>query len=142
MARYDDLNTNMIAYGTVLSIVVLVIVLQGTQALTYSMVHYEDVRKDSKKSDAAAKVKSDQIATLDGYKRVAVADEKSDTPGATKSVLRIPIEEAQKLIGYVVFSNTIHYVRNSAVCCAILLHLWKCSGRRQDSGAIGRGWYR
>jgi uncharacterized ion transporter superfamily protein YfcC len=98
MARYDDLNTNMIAYGTVLSIVVLVIVLQGTQALTYSMVHYEDVRKDSKKSDAAAKVKSDQIATLDGYKRVAVADEKSDTPGATKSVLMIPIEEAKKLV--------------------------------------------
>jgi len=98
MARYDDLNTNMIAYGTVLSIVVLVIVLQGTQALTYSMVHYEDVRKDSKKSDTAAKVKSDQIATLDGYKRVVVADEKSDTPGATKNVLMIPIEEAKKLV--------------------------------------------
>ena len=98
MARYDDLNTKMIAYGTVLSIVVLVIVLQGTQALTYSMVHYEDVRKDSKKSDAAAKVKSDQIATLDGYKRVVVADEKSDTPGATKNVLMIPIEEAKKLV--------------------------------------------
>ena len=44
MARYDDLNTNMIAYGTVLSIVVLVIVLQGAQALTYSMVHFEDIR--------------------------------------------------------------------------------------------------
>jgi hypothetical protein len=62
------------------------------------MVHYEDVRKDSKKSDTAAKVKSDQIATLDGYRRVSVADEKSDTPGATKSVLMIPIEEAKKLV--------------------------------------------
>lgn len=98
MARYDDLNTNMIAYGTVLSIVVLVIVLQGAQALTYSMVHYEDVRKESKTSDTAAKVKSDQIATLNGYKKVAVADEKSDTAGATKNVLMIPIEEAKKLV--------------------------------------------
>jgi hypothetical protein len=98
MARYDDLNTNMIAYATVLSIVVLVIVLQGAQALTYSMVHYEDVRKESKKSDTAAQVKSDQIATLNGYKKVAVADEKSDVPGATKNVLMIPIEVAKKLV--------------------------------------------
>jgi hypothetical protein len=29
---------------------------------------------------------------------VSVADEKSDTPGATKSVLMIPIEEAKKLV--------------------------------------------
>lgn len=98
MARYDDLNTNMIAYGTVLSIVVLVIVLQGTQALTYSMVHFEDVRKESKKSDTAAQVKSDQIATLNGYKRVLVLDEKSDTAGATKPALMIPIEQAKKLV--------------------------------------------
>ena len=98
MARYDDLNTNMIAYGTVLSIVVLVIVLQGAQALTYSMVHFEDIRKESKTSDTAAKVKSDQIATLNGYKKVAVADEKSDTAGATKNVLMIPIDEAKKLV--------------------------------------------
>ena len=98
MARYDDLNTNMIAYGTVLSIVVLVIVLQGAQALTYSMVHFEDIRKESKTSDTAAKVKSDQIATLNGYKKVAVADEKSDTAGATKYVLMIPIDEAKKLV--------------------------------------------
>ena len=98
MARYDDLNTNMIAYGTVLSIVVLVIVLQGTQALTYSRVHFEDARKESKKSDTAAQVKSDQIATLNGYKRVLVLDEKSDTAGATKPVLMIPIEQAKKLV--------------------------------------------
>lgn len=97
MARYDDLNTNMIAYGAVLSIVVLVIILQGTQALTYSMVNYEESRKESKKSDSAEKAKSEQIASLSGYKRVLVPDLKSDTPGATKPVLMIPIDAAKKL---------------------------------------------
>ena len=47
MARYDDLNTKMIAYAAVLSIVVLVIILQGTQALCYNMVNSVDSVKDS-----------------------------------------------------------------------------------------------
>lgn len=98
MARYDNLNTNMIAYATVLSIVVLVIVLQGTQALTYSMVNYEDARKENRSSDTPGQVKSEQIATLNGYKKGQVLDEASATPGAMKDVLMIPIDEAKKLV--------------------------------------------
>lgn len=98
MARYDDLNTNMIAYATVLSIVVLVIVLQGTQALTYSMVNYEDARKESRSSDTPGKVKSEQLAALSGYKKGSVPDESAATPGAMKEVFMIPIEEAKKLV--------------------------------------------
>lgn len=98
MARYDDLNTKMIAYATVLSIVVLVIVLQGLQALTYSLVNSEDARKIGSKSDASAVAKSEQLASLDGYKKLNVPDETSATAGATKEIFQIPISEAKKLV--------------------------------------------
>jgi hypothetical protein len=98
MARYDDLNTKMIAYATVLSIVVLVVVLQGLQALTYFMVNGEDERKMSSKTDNAAVVKSEQIAALNGYKRAKVPDESAADPSATKEVLQIPISEAKQLV--------------------------------------------
>jgi hypothetical protein len=104
MARYDDLNTKMIAYATVLSVVILVIVLQGTQALCYSMLNYERSRKDTKIIDAATTMKSEQLQSLSGLaKRVEVIDEsappakKGELP-AVKKVIQIPIEEAQKLI--------------------------------------------
>jgi hypothetical protein len=103
MARYDDLNTKMIAYAAVLSIVVLVIVLQATQALCYYMVNAEDARKEGKKSDGAMVAKREQLDSLNGFKKVAVIDEAAEAPKKgeepkTKKVLRIPIEEAQKLI--------------------------------------------
>ncbi len=105
MARYDDLNTKMIAYATVLSVVILVIVLQGTQALCYSMLNYErSLKKDTKIIDAATKIKSEQLESLSGLaKRVEVIDEsapiakKGEQP-TMKKVIRIPIQEAQKLI--------------------------------------------
>ncbi|MCU0711144.1 MAG: hypothetical protein MUC43_03730 [Pirellula sp.] len=98
MARYDDLNTKMIAYATVLSIVVLVIVLQGLQALTYALVNSEDARKIGSKSDAGAVAKGEQLASLDGYKKLQVPDETSATPNATKEIFQIPISEAKKLV--------------------------------------------
>jgi hypothetical protein len=97
MARYDDLNTTMIAYGTVLSIVVLVIVLQGTQALTYNMVNSEDSLKSRTATDTASVVKSEQIKALSGYKKAQVPDEASQT-GGTKEVLMIPIEDAKQIV--------------------------------------------
>lgn len=103
MARYDDLNTKMIGYATVLSVVILVIVLQGTQALCYYMVNYERARKDTKINDAASIAKSDQLKSLNGFKRVEVVDELAPLPEkggqpAMKKVIQIPVEEAQKLI--------------------------------------------
>ena len=102
MARYDDLNTKMIAYAAVLSVVVLVIILQATQALCYNMVNAEDARKELNKSDHANVIKREQLDSLNGFKKVKVAD---DSPAATegaevpmKTIFQIPIEDAQKII--------------------------------------------
>jgi hypothetical protein len=103
MARYDDLNTNMIAYAAVLSAVVLVVVLQGTQALSYNMMSAEDASKETKKSDHALDIKRGQLDSLTVYKKVAVIDEAAPPPKkgeepAMKKVIQIPIAEAEKLI--------------------------------------------
>jgi hypothetical protein len=103
MARYDDLNTKMIAYAAVLSIVVLVIILQGTQALCYNMVNSVVSVKESNKSDQALVKKSEQLSALNGFKSALVIDEaaeppKKGEPQAMKKVIRIPIEDAQKLM--------------------------------------------
>ncbi len=103
MARYDDLNTNMIAYAAFLSIVILVIVLQGTQALCYNMISAVDAGKESKGASASSVVKSEQIDSLNGFKKSRIVDEQAKLPAkgeeaATKEVIHIPIMEAQKLI--------------------------------------------
>ncbi len=103
MARYDDLNTKMIAYATVFSVVILVIVLQGVQALCYNMLNYENSRKDTPIIDAATKTKSEQILSLNGFKAAEVIDETAPQPKkgenpTMKPVIHIPVSEAQKLI--------------------------------------------
>jgi acetolactate synthase regulatory subunit len=103
MARYDDLNTNMIAYAAVLSIVILVIVLQGTQALSYNMMNAADAAKENVKSDKSMETKREQLDSLNGLKRVSVIDEAAPSPKkgeapAMKKVIQIPIQDAQKLI--------------------------------------------
>ena len=96
MARYDDLNTNMIAYATVLSTVVLVLVLQGVQALTNGMLQSEDERKLSVSSTEPTDVKNAQLARLQGFTKATVAD--PNVEGATMEVFTIPIEQAEKLV--------------------------------------------
>ncbi len=103
MARYDDLNTKGIAYAAVLSVVILVVILQGTQALCYYMVNSEDARKDMKQSDQAREVKREQLSSLDGVSIAKVIDESAPPPkkgeeAATREAIRISIEEAQKII--------------------------------------------
>jgi len=103
MARYDDLNTKGIAYAAVLSVVILVVILQGTQALCYYMVNNEDARKEQNKSDHARDLVREQLTSLDGVSRVRVLDEsappaKKGEESATREAIRISIEEAQKII--------------------------------------------
>ena len=103
MARYDDLNTKMIAYAAVLSTVILVIILQATQALCYNMVTSESAKKESNKSDHALAIKREQLSSLNGFNRADVIDEAAPPPGkgeeaATKKVIRIPIDQAQQKI--------------------------------------------
>ena len=103
MARYDDLNTNMIAYSAVLSIIVLVIVLQGTQALCYNMVNWVDKDRIGTESDNPSEVKREQLQSLDGYRKDRVIDDLAPAPAkgqepATKEVLQIPVSVAEQLI--------------------------------------------
>jgi hypothetical protein len=103
MARYDDLNTNMIAYSAVLSIVVLVIVLQGTQALCYNMVNWMDNSRTASGVDKPSKVKSEQLESLDGYNKAQVIDESAPPPAKgeqpkMKEVIHIPVSEAEKAV--------------------------------------------
>jgi hypothetical protein len=103
MARYDDLNTKMIAYAAVLSVVILIIVLQGTQALCYNMVSSEDSKKISTKANLSELSKREQIESLAGYKKTKVLDELAPAPKkgeepAMKEVIQIPIDSAKKLI--------------------------------------------
>lgn len=103
MARYDDLNTNMIAYWAVLSIVILVLILQGTQALCYNLVNATDANRIGSEADAPMQVKSEQLASLNGYRKEKVLDETAPPPEkgqepATKEVIYIPLENAQKII--------------------------------------------
>lgn len=75
MARYDDLNTKMIGYATVLSIVVLVIVLQGTQALTFNMINSEDAAKERKEASVSESYKKGQLESLHGFNKARMIDE-------------------------------------------------------------------
>jgi hypothetical protein len=103
MARYDDLNTKMIAYWAVLSVIILVIILQGTQALCYNMITSADSKRIGSEVDRPSKTKREQLGSLDGYRKEKVLDEAAPPPAkgqdpATKEVIYIPVEEAQKII--------------------------------------------
>jgi hypothetical protein len=103
MARYDDLNTKMIAYWAILSIVILVLILQGTQALCYNMINWTEARRSGSELDAPLQAKREQLESLNGYKKETVVDETAPPPAkgqepATKEVIYIPLEEAQKIL--------------------------------------------
>ncbi|MFN7731403.1 MAG: hypothetical protein ACK5OB_05850 [Pirellula sp.] len=102
MARYDDLNTKMIAYSAILSIVVLVLVLQGTQALCYNMVNWVDSKRTGSEADKPAEYRSEQLKALQGYGKARVLDEsvelKKGQEPAMKDVFHIPVPQAEQLI--------------------------------------------
>jgi hypothetical protein len=103
MARYDDLNTKMIAYWAVLSIVILVIILQGTQALCYNMINWTESRRTGSEADTPLEFKREQLDSLNGYRKVMVRDESAPAPEkgqepAKKEAIQIPLERAQRLL--------------------------------------------
>ncbi|MFN6130405.1 MAG: hypothetical protein ACK6DC_11505 [Planctomycetota bacterium] len=103
MARYDDLNTKMIAYWAVLSIVILVLILQGTQALCYNMVTWTESRRTGTELDAPLQAKREQLESLNGYRKERVVDETAPPPAkgqqpATKEVIHIPLDQAQQIL--------------------------------------------
>jgi len=103
MARYDDLPTNLIAYAAVISCLLLIAIIQGTQALCFNMVNTAQQEKLLGSEYTSSKaVISEQLASISGYKKVAVpADMGPDgkpTGEAPKSLLQIPVDRAIELI--------------------------------------------
>lgn len=105
MARYDDLNTKMIAYWAVMSIIILVVLLQLLQALCYNMVSWTDQRPGRVGSELniPAQAKSEQLDSLNGYKKERIIDETAPPPEkgkdpAKKDVIYIPIQRAEEII--------------------------------------------
>ncbi len=103
MARYDDLDVKFIAFATLISCLLLVAVLQGTQALCYSMTNSEQAKKMEMFEYASSKaVIGEQLESLNGYRKVAVPpatgpDGKPVADGPT-SRLQIPLERATQLL--------------------------------------------
>jgi hypothetical protein len=102
MARYDDLNTSMIGYATLLSALLLVVVIVGVEALCYYLVNSESARKaDSREYTTSLNIQSEQRKSLSGYERVPVpAPEPApgEKPATPTTRIQIPIEKAMEII--------------------------------------------
>ena len=109
MARYDDLNTGMIAYSSFIGCVILLVLILLGRALCYAWVENEDDRKLAKASyEASDATISEQLSQLADYQRVKPATEEtdeqdstaaeSDAAGEPAERLVIPIERARDLL--------------------------------------------
>ena len=104
MARYDDLNTNMIGLTTFVSAIVLFILILMGRALCYTLVGMEDERKlqhaHYEKSDQEI---ARQKALLTQYQKVTeevpgeVVNGKEGAPVKIEK-LHIPVERARDLL--------------------------------------------
>ena len=103
MARYDDLDTKFIAFATLISCLLLVAILQGTQALCYNMANAEVERKLQGSEYRTSKaVISEQLTSLSGYEKVAVppavGTDGKPVQGGPTSRLQIPLSRATELL--------------------------------------------
>lgn len=106
MARYDDLNTTGIAYGTLVSCLLLMILILLFRSLCYYLVEAEDARKlaDAHYVEADSMI-SQQRARFENYEKVdvEVMVKESDEPDAkmvseTVEQQHIPLDKARDLI--------------------------------------------
>ncbi len=107
MARYDDLNTNAIAYTTFVSCVLLLLTILITQALCFNWLESREDFRVSKESYTSSDANiAAQKQVLEGYQWVemdAPADQSKALPEANKVApkikkLQIPLERATELI--------------------------------------------
>jgi hypothetical protein len=103
MARYDDIDTKFVFFATLVSILLLIAILQGTQALCYNMNNAMDAARDAKSEFVdSSRIIGEQKASLAGYKKVSVppALGQDGKPVSDKptSQIQIPIETAEKLL--------------------------------------------
>ncbi len=97
MARYDDINTPMVAFATVVSCLFLLAIIQATQALTYYWAeHAETKALSAYEYSTSDNLIREQRKTLDGYQWVEkAAVEESAKP---EKELHIPIGRAQEVV--------------------------------------------
>jgi hypothetical protein len=103
MARYDDIDTKVLWFATIISCLLLVAVLQGTQALCYNMTNAAEERKlQDREYSSSTGIIGEQKLSLNGYRKVEVpaplgVDGKpvSDKP---VTQLQIPLERAKELL--------------------------------------------
>lgn len=102
MARYDDLNTKTIAYATIFSGWLLVLVIFLVQGLSYYWESTEEARKrDRSEYTSSLKVLQDQRASMSKYEWVSLPPPEvteGQTAPEPQRRLQIPIERAKELI--------------------------------------------
>lgn len=111
MARYDDLNTKAIAYATLLSCILLVIVIFGLQALTFAWINgEEEQRLENSHYTSSDKEIARQKEELAGYDKIKVevipeTDPNAPTPNPgeePKAIMEdrvhIPVDRAGQLL--------------------------------------------
>jgi hypothetical protein len=101
VARYDDLNTNSIAYAVVVSSLVLLVAVLGMQALSYSLESYEQARKmQTTEYTRAKRTLSEQADSLNGYylEQTFAADGPEGADELLGERIQIPIGRAKELI--------------------------------------------
>ena len=101
MARYDDLNTNFIAFFSVISCGLLLAVILAFQAFAFQMEYSEEERKlNVSEYTAANKALSEQRQSLSGYKwgkELVPVTDPAQKPTEVER-LNIPIQQAMELI--------------------------------------------
>jgi hypothetical protein len=103
MARYDDLDIKFITFATLISCLLLVATLQGTQALCYFMTNSEQTKKlEMFEYESSKAVIGEQLKSLNGYRRVAVppatGPDGKPVAGDPATRLQIPLERATQLL--------------------------------------------
>lgn len=101
MARYDDLNTNFIAFFSVVSCGLLLAIILAFQAFAYQMQYNaEEVKLNQSEYTASNAALSEQRQSLSGYKWVKEAVPVTDPAQKPAEVnrLQIPIQQAMELI--------------------------------------------
>ncbi|MCA9130557.1 MAG: hypothetical protein KDB22_25890 [Planctomycetales bacterium] len=106
MARYDDLNTGAIAYATVVSSILLLIVILLTRALCFAWVEKEDARKlndahyvqsDSIIAAQKARVSASERVTVEIPAPAAAPGQPQAEPTSEERI-HIPVQRAGELL--------------------------------------------
>jgi len=101
MARYDDLNTNFIAFFSVISCGLLLAVILAFQAFAYQIEYSEEERKLAEgEYKKANETLSEQTKSLNGSKWVEEPAAVTDPAQKPEMInrLEIPIKQAMELI--------------------------------------------